>query len=82
MSLRELRRSMAEAKRQDRGFPRRPRILDYLGAGGMDESEARKYAQEMVRYTREMTEPQLEGPAPDPDTVREHSETLRGQQHS
>lgn len=73
---------MAEARRQNRGFLRRPKILDYLGAGGMDEPEAREYAREMVRYTREMTDPQLEGPAPDPDAVREHREALQRQEHS
>lgn len=73
---------MAETRLQDRGLPRRPKILDYLGAGGMVDSEAREYAQEMVRYTRQMTEPQLEGPAPDPKTVREHREALQEQEHS
>ena len=73
---------MEEIRRQDRSLPKRPKILDYLGAGGIDESEAREYAQEMVRYTRQMTGPQLEGPAPDPKTVRVHRETLHRQEHS
>lgn len=73
---------MAQTSRQDRSLSRRPKILDYLGAGSMDESEAREYAQEMVRYTRQMTEPQLEGPAPDPNIVREHREALREREHS
>lgn len=76
MSVCELRRSMAEAKRRDRGFLRRPRILDYLGAGGTEEAKARQTAETLVQRAREESGRRVEGPAPDPDAVRERREAL------
>jgi hypothetical protein len=61
---------MAEPGPQERGVSRRPRILDYIGAGGIEESEAREYAQNMVRFARETAGRRTEGPPPDPDAVR------------
>jgi len=71
---------MAERRPQERGVSRRPKILDYIGAGGHDEAQAREYAEHMVRHARaEAKGRSVEGPAPDPDTVRERREA---RQHS
>lgn len=68
---------MAGRKPQKKGVSRRPRILDYIGAGGKEESEAREYARQMVRHARETAGRQVEGPAPEPDAVRERREAHR-----
>ena len=65
---------MADFREQDRGFRRRPKILEYLGAGGMPEEEARELAEDLVRRARAETGRFTEGPAPSPDEVREHRE--------
>ncbi len=71
---------MAERRSQERGVSRRPKILDYIGAGGHEESEARVYADGMVRHARaEASGRSAEGSAPDPGTVRERREA---RQHS
>ncbi|CAN5898745.1 hypothetical protein BH23ACT11_BH23ACT11_18050 [soil metagenome] len=71
ITVSELRSSMAEARRrQCRGFSRRPKILDYLGAGGLDEGEARQAASKLVRPARAESGQHTEGPAPEPDAVR------------
>lgn len=71
---------MAERRSQQRGFSRRPKILDYIGAGGHEESQAREYAEGVVRHARaEANGRSAEGPAPDPDAVRERREA---RQHS
>lgn len=68
---------MAEAsRRQGKGFSRRPKILDYLGAGGLDEGEARRAASELVRRARAESGQHTEGPAPEPSAVRERREAL------
>jgi hypothetical protein len=61
---------MAEA-----GFRRRPRILDLIDAGGMPEAEAREIAEASVRHARSDAGRVLEGPAPNPDEVRERRES-------
>jgi hypothetical protein len=71
---------MAQRRSQERGVSRRPKILDYIGAGGYEEPEARKYAEHMVRHARaEASGRSTEGPAPDPDAVRKRREA---RQHS
>jgi hypothetical protein len=71
---------MAERRSQERGVSRRPKILDYIGAGGHDEAQAREYAEGMVRHARaEASGRSVEGPAPDPDAVRARREA---RQHS
>ena len=70
---------MADRRPQDKGFKRRPKVLDYLGAGGMDEESARAMADELVRYARSERSRTPEGPAPSSDVVRERREA---QQHS
>lgn len=73
---------MAE-KRQYREFFRRPRILDYIGSGGMDEHEARQAAEGLIRRARAESGRYIEGPAPEPEIVRERREALRhGQEPS
>ncbi len=69
---------MAE-RAPDKGFSKRPEILDLLGAGGMSEGEAREFSHEVVRNLRSLSYRHPEGPAPDPDEVREHREA---HQHS
>lgn len=67
---------MAEPRdTQERGFKRRPRILDYLGAGNMEESEARDLAYQLTRRARQESSRQVEGSAPDPGEVRERRES-------
>jgi hypothetical protein len=71
---------MAEPRPRERGISRRPRILDYIGAGGIEEAQAREYAEHMVRHARaEASGRGVEGLAPDPDAVRERREA---RQHS
>lgn len=71
---------MAGSRPRERGVSKRPKILDYIGAGGVEESEAREYARDVVRHAREGTDGRaVEGPAPDPDAVRERREA---RQHS
>lgn len=69
---------MAEARRQDKGFLRKPRILDYIGSGRMQEDEARSTAETLVRRARSESMRRVEGPAPGPDSVRERREALHG----
>lgn len=57
-----------------RGFRRRPTLLGYIGAGGLEEDEAQEKARELVRRAREESAHYPEGPAPDPDQVRERRE--------
>lgn len=70
---------MAEPRTEDKGFRRRPIILDYLGMGRLDEPEAREYAEGLVRDAREHGGrlQEAEGSAPDPDEVRERREVRR-----
>jgi hypothetical protein len=70
---------MADGRPQQKGFSWRPKVLDYLGAGGMDEESARSMAGELVRHARSESSRMPEGPAPSPDAVRERREA---QQHS
>jgi hypothetical protein len=75
-------------KTEDKGFRRRPKILDYLGAGGMEESEAREHAEGLVRRARHERNAgdggrEVEDEAPDPGAVRERREARqRAQQRS
>jgi len=64
---------MAES-RESRGISRRPMILDLLGAGRLPEEEARKGAGIVVGLVRRDGVRSIEGPAPDPDEVRERRE--------
>ena len=64
---------MAERK-QSRGISRRPEILDALGSGGMPDGEAEAFAERVVRELRSLGYHYPEGPAPDPDEVRERRE--------
>jgi hypothetical protein len=73
---------MAERRPQERGVSRRPKILDYIGAGGMDEEQARHHAYEVVRRAREEGSRMPEGPAPSPDEVRERREVQQQSRHS
>lgn len=66
---------MAEP-RESKGFRGRPKVLDLLGAGGLDEEEARVYAREVVRIVRGGSRAP-EAPAPDPEAVRERREARR-----
>lgn len=69
---------MAESREHGRGFSRRPRILDLVGAGGTTEAEARDFAHDLVRRARAESAGRIpEGPAPDPDAVRERREIHR-----
>ena len=63
------------------GFRRKPRILDLIDAGGMPEAEAREIAEASVRYARSDAGRISEGPAPNPDKVRERRE-LRARRES
>ena len=67
---------MAEPK-ESTGIERRPRILDTLGSGGLPEDQARSLAEDFVRHARDGAGRVLEGPAPDPDEVRERRESRR-----
>ena len=71
--------SMAERSPQEKGFSRRPRILDYIGAGGSSEDEARDFARDVVRQARSESFHYREAPAPDPEAVRQRREA---HQHS
>jgi hypothetical protein len=69
---------MAEPRPQDGGSLKRPKILDYIGAGHLDEEEAREHARELVRHAREEgARLVIEGDAPDPDVVRERREAAK-----
>ena len=70
---------MADRSPHEKGVSSRPKILDYLGAGGHDEETAREHAADLVRYARGSSGRLTEGPAPDPDAVRERREA---RQHS
>jgi hypothetical protein len=71
---------MTERRPQDqRGFLRRPRLLDILGAGGMEEEQAHQIAHDFVRRARAESGRLVEGPAPDPADVHERRESV---QHS
>ena len=70
---------MADRIPQEKGFKKRPKVLDYLGVGGMDEEDARAVAEELVRSARSERSRMPEGPAPSPDVVRERREA---RQHS
>jgi hypothetical protein len=73
---------------EGKGFRRRPKMLDYLGTGGMEESEAREHAEGLVRRARHERHAggagrEVEGEAPDPGAVRERREARqRAQQRS
>jgi hypothetical protein len=70
---------MSEARRQDRGFSRRPKILDYVGVGGAEEEEARAAAETLVRRARSQSMRRVEESwAPSPESVRERREALHG----
>ncbi len=66
-----------EAKRPDKGFYKRPRLLDHIGSGWAEEEEARSAAETLVRRTRSRSIRRVEGQAPEPDSVRERREVLR-----
>jgi hypothetical protein len=66
---------MAEHTPRERGIGRRPRILDYLGAGYLSEEEAEALAYETVRELRNLSYHHPEGPAPDPGEVRSQRES-------
>lgn len=68
---------MADRRAEDKGFRKRPRILDYLGAGGNSESDARDYAGRLVREARSSGGRLIEGQAPSPDEVRERRDSRR-----
>ena len=70
---------MADRSPHEKGVSRRPKVLDYLGAGERDEEMARSHAEEFVRSARGSSGRLIEGPAPDPDAVRERREA---RQHS
>ncbi len=70
---------MADRSPHEKGISRRPKVLDYLGAGERDEETARADAEELVRYARGSSGRFTEGSAPDPDAVRERREA---RQHS
>jgi len=57
-----------------KGFRRRPIILDYVGAGNLNEDEAKEIAREVVRNARSGFERLTEGQAPDPEEVVDHRE--------
>jgi hypothetical protein len=60
--------------RESKGISRRPKILDLLGAGPMSEGDARDIAERVVRTSRSSRGRIVEGPAPEPDEVRERRE--------
>ncbi len=69
---------------ESRGISRRPKILDLLGAGSQPEesASAREDAQVLVQTVREHTSRFTEGPAPEPDEVRERREArIRRESH-
>lgn len=66
---------MTEFEQQDRGFRKRPEILDYLGADGMDEYEARELAHRLIRRAREEEGRAIEGVAPAHERVRRRRES-------
>ncbi len=68
---------MAEHGPQERGISKRPKLLDYIGAGGMKEAGASLFASNVVRHARSLAGREVEGPAPDPAAVRERREALR-----
>lgn len=68
--------------RESRGVSRRPKILDQLGGGFLPEDVARSHAEAVVRLVRSGTGRTVEGPAPDPDEVRERREArVRRESH-
>ena len=73
---------MADSRPQQKGFSRRPKVLDYLGAGGMDEESARSMAEELVRRARSASGRTTEGPAPSPEAVRERREAQQHGRHA
>ena len=70
---------MAEFGQQAKGFGSRPKILEYLGTGGMTEADARELAEALVRRSRSEGGRFIEGEPPTPDEVRERREA---HQHS
>jgi hypothetical protein len=70
---------MAEFGQQAKGFGSRPKILEYLGTGGMAEADARELAEALVRRARSEAGRLTEGEAPPPNEVRERREA---HQHS
>lgn len=67
---------------ESRGISRRPKILDLLGAGSQPEESAREDAQVLVQTVREHASRFTEGPAPEPDEVRERREArIRRESH-
>lgn len=68
---------MADHEPQERGVSKRPKLLDYIGAGGMKETEAQLFASNVVRHARSLAGREVEGPAPDPAAVHERREVLR-----
>lgn len=74
---------MTERVTDPTGFRRRPRILDYIGAGGLSDDEAREFAHDLVRRARsEVTPRHTEAPAPEPKAVRERREERLGSETS
>jgi hypothetical protein len=61
----------------DRGPRKRPKLLDFIGAGGMKEADARLFASNVVRHARNLAGREVEGPAPEPAAVRKRREALR-----
>ena len=64
------------AQPEDRtGISRRPRLLDLLGGGTTSEEVARENAEAVTRHARRDSSRVVEGPAPNPEMVRERRES-------
>jgi hypothetical protein len=68
---------MAQPGSGERGISKRPKLLDYIGRGGMSENEARLFASNVVRHARNLAGREVEGPAPGPAAVRSRREALQ-----
>lgn len=62
---------MTDHRSQERGIGSRPKLLDYIGAGGMEEDDEKLFASNVVRHARSLAGREVEGPAPGPAAVRE-----------
>lgn len=62
---------------QGQGSSKRPRLLDYIGAGGMQEEDEKLFASNVVRHARSLAGREVEGPAPSPAAVRERRKALQ-----
>lgn len=69
---------MERAKKEERGFARKPHLLDLIGTGGMPEEEADELAYRLVRRARgEIGAQPPEAEAPSPEEVRRRREARR-----